>query len=210
MTGLLLIGGGGHCKAAIDVIECAGGYDIAGVIERKGADLTEVLGYPVLGTDDDLAGLLETCPAALVTIGQIMSAQARIQSFDAARLAGAEMPVITSPMAHVSRHAQVGAGTLVMHRVTVNASANVGENCILNSHCLIEHDATVGDHCHVSTGALVNGGVVIEQGCFIGSGAIVKQGARLGANSVIGAGCVVLSDVPADQIVRETPWRSRQ
>lgn len=208
MTGLLLIGGGGHCKAAIDVIECAGGHDIAGVIERQGAGLTKVLGYPVLGTDANLADLLETCPAALVTIGQIMSAEPRIQSFDAARLAGAELPAITSPLAHVSRHAQVGAGTLVMHRVTVNASAKIGENCILNSHCLIEHDAIVGDHCHVSTGARVNGGVVIGRGCFIGSGAIVKQGVRLGPNSVIGAGCVVLGDVPANQIVRKTPWRA--
>lgn len=51
MTPLLLIGGGGHCHACIDVIETAGGYAITGVIQPKSAGQAPVLGYPVLGDE---------------------------------------------------------------------------------------------------------------------------------------------------------------
>ena len=36
MTPLLLIGGGGHCRSCIDVIESAEGSEIVGVVDREG------------------------------------------------------------------------------------------------------------------------------------------------------------------------------
>jgi len=204
VTALVLIGGGGHCKAAIDVIESAG-LAIAGVLERPEAELTEVMGYPVLGSDNDLLALVADGHAALVTIGQIKSADPRIRAYDAARAAGADMPCVVSARAHVSRHAEVGQGTLVMHGAVVNAAARVGCNVIVNSLALVEHDAQVGDHCHVSTGARVNGNVTVGAGCFIGSGAVLKNGIRIGAGSVIGAGVVVLDNIPEGSMVFSTP-----
>lgn len=205
MRGILLIGGGGHCKAAIDVIETAGLFSIAGIVERAGSEVTEVMGYPVLGDDDLLTDLLRSIPAALVTIGQIKSPAARIRAFDSARAVGVELPVIVSPRAHVSRQAQLGVGTLVMHGAVVNAGAFVGENVILNSMSLVEHGVTICNHCHISTGARVNGDVAIGEGCFIGSGAVLKNGIAIGAGSVIGAGTVVLGDVPPGSFIRHTP-----
>lgn len=104
--------------------------------------------------------------------------RARIRAFVAAREAGAVLPAIVSPHAHISRHGQIGAGTLAMHGAVVNAGATVGENCILNSQSLVEHDARIGDHCHISTGARVNGDVEIGDGCFVGSGTVLKTGSR--------------------------------
>lgn len=206
MTGLLLIGGGGHCKAAIDVIEAAG-LTIAGVLDRPESGLTEVLGYPVLGDDDALPALVAQGHAALVTIGQIKSAAPRIRAFDAAQAAGARIPFVVSPRAHVSRHATLGEGTLVLHGAVINAAASVGHNAIINSLALIEHDAEVGDHCHVATGARVNGNVTIGTGCFIGSGAVLKNGIAIGAGSVIGAGAVIRHDIPKGSFVPVTPER---
>ncbi|MBT5400056.1 acetyltransferase, partial [bacterium] len=34
MNDILLIGGGGHCKSVIDVIEQEGRFNIAGIVER--------------------------------------------------------------------------------------------------------------------------------------------------------------------------------
>lgn len=208
MTGLLLIGGGGHCKAAIDVIEAAG-LAIAGVLDRPEAGLTEVLGHPVLGGDDALPALVAQGHAALVTIGQIRTAAPRIRAFDAARAAGAQMPCVVSPRAHVSRHATLGEGTLVLHGAVVNAAARVGRNVIVNSLALVEHDAEVGDHCHVATGARVNGNVTLGAGCFIGSGAVLKNGIAIGAGSVIGAGVVIRHDIPEGSFVPATPQRNQ-
>ena len=208
MTGLLLIGGGGHCKAAIDVIEAAG-LAIAGVLERPEAGLTEVLGYPVLGCDDALSDLVKQGHPALVTIGQIKSAAPRIRAFKAAKAAGAQMPSVVSPRAHVSRFAALGDGTLVLHGAVINAAAHVGRNVIVNSLALIEHDVMVADHCHVATGARVNGNVTIGEGCFIGSGAVLKNGISIGAGSVIGAGVVIRYDVPEGSFVPVTMGRTQ-
>lgn len=208
MTGLLLIGGGGHCKAAIDVIEAAG-LTIIGVLDRPEAGLSEVLGHPVLGGDEALLALVAQGYAALVTIGQIKSAAPRIRAFEAAQTAGAQMPCVISPHAYVSRHATMGDGTLVLHGAVVNAAARVGRNVIVNSLALIEHDAAVGDHCHVATGARVNGNVTIGAGCFIGSSAVLKNGIDIGAGSVIGAGAVIRHDIPEGSLVPAPPQRNQ-
>mgnify|MGYP001945027671 CR=1 FL=1 len=206
-AGLVLLGGGGHCKAAIDVIEAAG-VAIAGVLDWPEAGLTGVLGHPVLGHDDALPALVAEGHPVLVTIGQIRTPAPRIRAFDAARAAGARMPCVVSPRAHVSRHATLGDGTLVLHGAVVNAAARVGSNVIVNSLALIEHDAEVGDHCHVATGARVNGAVTLGAGCFIGSGAVLKNGITIGAGSVIGAAAVIRHNIPEGSFVPATPERT--
>ena len=103
MTGLLLVGGGGHCRAAIDVIESAG-LAIAGVLDRPEVGLINVLGHPVLGGDEVLPSLVEQGLAVLITIGQIKSAEPRIRAFNAAQAAGAgEAPPPGEPDAGAPR-----------------------------------------------------------------------------------------------------------
>lgn len=173
---ILLIGAGGHCKSCIDVIEQEGRFQIAGIVDRPGANSpAEVLGYPVIGTDDDLEQLRSRFEFALSTVGHLKGPDVRIRLYKRFIAIGYRLPTVVSPKAYVSRHACVGSGTIIMHGVTVNAAARVGVNCILNSHCLIEHDAVVEDHCHVSTGAIVNGQAVVGSGSFVGSGSVVVQ-----------------------------------
>jgi sugar O-acyltransferase (sialic acid O-acetyltransferase NeuD family) len=191
---ILLIGAGGHCKSCIDVIEQEGRFQISGIVDRTGANSpTEVLEYPLIGTDDDLGRLRVSIEHALVTVGQVQSAEVRIRLYKRLVELGYQLPVIISPKAHVSMHACIGNGTIVMHGVTVNANANVGVNCILNSHCLIEHDAVIEDHCHVSTGAIVNGQAVVGAGSFVGSGAVVVQCERVSQGSFVRAGSLFFS-----------------
>lgn len=202
MTPLLLIGGGGHCRSCIDVIEMAGQFSIAGVVQPAAARTDSLLGYAPLGTDNDLPNLLRRVPSALITVGQIKSPDPRIRLYDLLQQLGANLPVIVSPLAHISRHAEVTAGTIVMHGALINAGASIGANVIINSQALIEHDAVIDSHCQISTGARVNGGVRIGAGSFIGSGAILREGIQVGPRAIIGAGQVVLRDVPAGTTVR--------
>lgn len=208
MKMLLLIGGGGHCRAAIDVIEADGRFVIKGIVQPRADGIAPVLGYGILGEDADLPALLADTPQALVTVGQIKAPTLRRHLFESLKRLNAVMPLIVSPKAHVSRHAQVGEGTLVMHGAIVNAGARIGVNGIVNSLSLIEHDAEVGNHCHVSTGARVNGGAIIEDGCFIGSSVVLREGVRVGANSVIGAGCVITRHVAPDTVMKAQPCMS--
>ncbi len=193
---ILLVGAGGHARACIDVIEEAGQFAIAGLVGRPHEVGTRVLGYEVLGQDDDLPRLVKQYSSALVTVGQIKSAGPRVRLFELLTSLGCECPPIVSPHAHVSRHASIGAGTIVMHGAVVNAAARIGQNGIINSQALVEHDAQIGDHCHVSTGALVNSGVRVGDRSFIGSGTSVRQGIIIGSDCVIGMGQRVIANCP--------------
>jgi sugar O-acyltransferase (sialic acid O-acetyltransferase NeuD family) len=191
MKKILLIGAGGHCKSCIDVLEQIGEWQIAGIVDRKDSGVTEVLGYPVIGCDNDLVELRKQYDYALVTVGQIRSAELKIKLFNRIKRLGFIQPGLVSPLAYVSQHAQIGEGAIVMHHALINAGVKVGSNCIINTKALIEHDAIVEDHCHISTGAIINGGVVVGNQSFIGSCVTTKQAITIPPQSFIKAGALV-------------------
>ena len=191
MKEIILIGGGGHCKSVIDVIEQESQFVIVGIVDKPELIGTDVLGYPVIGSDSDLESLAKIYTYALVTVGQIRSPEARIKLFDLAKKAGFSLPRIISSRAYASNHTVIGDGTVVMHDAFINAGVSIGDNCIINSKALIEHDCQVSNHCHISTNAVINGGVTIEEGCFIGSGATTNNSITIKKNSFIKAGSIV-------------------
>ncbi len=192
---IILIGGGGHCKACIDVIEAEGRFKVKGIIDVPEKMGQSVLGYPYIGTDDDLVELVSKNRHFLITLGHINSPFLRIKLFNKIKDLGGEFPVIISPNTHVSPHAVILEGTIIMHGVILNASSKTGKNCIINSHALIEHDAIVGDHCHISTGARVNGMTKVGNKCFIGSGSVLNQSIEIAPETIIGSGSVVRKNI---------------
>jgi sugar O-acyltransferase (sialic acid O-acetyltransferase NeuD family) len=196
-TPILLVGAGGHAVSCIDVIEQQGEFTVAGLIGSGSEVGSTVLGYPVIGTDEELPSLVARYGAALIAVGQIRTSELRIRLFELLVRLGSQTPTIVSPRAYVSRHAKLGAGTIVMHGALVNAAASIGRNCIVNSNALIEHHATIADHCHISTATVVNGEVAIGAGTFVGSNSEIRQGVRIGDRCVIGMGQRVLTDCAA-------------
>lgn len=188
---LILIGGGGHCAACIDVIEQEGKYEIAGVVDSD-PSIKEIMGHPLLGNDGDLAALRLIYNYALITIGQIKSPLVRMRLFENVKSHGYLIPSIISPRAYVSQHASVGAGTIVMHDALINSRARVGSNCIINTKSLIEHDSIIEDHCHISTASIINGGVTIKRGTFVGSNAVTREVVSSKENDFIKAGSLFL------------------
>ncbi|ACF42850.1 acetyltransferase [Pelodictyon phaeoclathratiforme] len=185
---IILIGAGGHAHSCIDVIEQQGQYHIAGLVGMPHEVHDKHLGYEVIATDDDLPQLAKEYGHALISLGQILSPGSRIRLYQQAIKLGFQLPVIVAPTAYVSRHATLGAGTIIMHGAIVTAGVRVGDNCIINNRSLLEHDTTVEDHCHISTGAILNGGVTIGAGSFVGSGTVIKEGVIIGKDCVIGMG----------------------
>jgi sugar O-acyltransferase (sialic acid O-acetyltransferase NeuD family) len=200
---LILIGGGGHCKSCIDVIEQEKKFTIAGVVdipERKGQS---VLGYAIIASDDELSELVTRYSYFLITLGQIKTAQKRVELFELVQQFGAHLPLVISPRAYVSPHSKIGAGTIIMHHASINAGACIGNNCIINTASLVEHDAIVEDHCHISTSAVVNGGVRVRKCSFIGSNTMIREYIEIGENSVVGAGLRVMHNLPDKSFIKQ-------
>jgi len=202
-TNLLIVGAGGHSKACIDVIHANNQFTIQGLIGLDYQVGQMVLGYSVIGSDNDFALFRSDCEFAFIGIGQIKTASVRQNIFTDLRDLGYSFPTFASSRAYVSPFATLGAGTIVMPGCVIGPGVKVGENCIINSQALIEHDAVVGDHCHISTGARINGSVTVKGGSFIGSGSILREEISIGENSLIGAGQTILKNVPANSIVRD-------
>jgi sugar O-acyltransferase (sialic acid O-acetyltransferase NeuD family) len=195
---IILIGAGGHARACIDVIEQQGQYQIAGLVGSEEQKHTQQLGYAIVAGDDALDELAKSYHFALITIGHIETVEHRLRLYQMAVQCGFTMPVIIAPTAHVSRHASIGAGSIVMHGAIVNAGAKVGNNCIINTRALIEHDTKIEDHCHISTGAILNGDVTVGAGSFIGSGCTIKEGVSIGKGCLVGVGLSVRHNISDD------------
>lgn len=172
---IILLGGGGHCKAVIDIIEQEGKFKIFGILDLKENIGKKILGYEIIGTDEDLKFLKKDIRNAIITVGHIHTNELRVRLYNYLKSLGYNLPNVISPLAYVSKYAILGEGNVIMHHSLVNTGARIGNNCIINTKALIEHDAIVEDHCHISTGAIVNGGVIVRQGTFFGSNATSKE-----------------------------------
>lgn len=191
MNNIILIGGGGHCRSVIDVIEQEGRFKIYGIVDKSEFLEKDILGNKIIGSDKDLKKLAEKSNYAFITVGQIKSSLARIKLFNMAKKLGFILPAIISPRAYVSKHSSVGSGTVVMHDAIVNANAKVGDNCIINTKAIIEHDCVISNHCHISVNATINGSVKIKSKCFIGSNAVVSNNVLIKERSIIKAHTLV-------------------
>lgn len=188
---LILIGAGGHCHSVIDVIELEDKYQIKGLLDINLKEGDSLGNYPVLGGDELIPELTRKGCHFLVTIGQIRNSEPRVRSFQWLKECKAPIATVVSPLSHVSKHAKVGEGTVVMHQALVNAGTVIEQNCIINSRALIEHDCLIEKHTHVATGAIINGGVKVGEQSFIGSGSIIRQMLELPARSFVKASSLV-------------------
>ena len=56
--GIILVGGGGHCKSVIDVLVDSQEFKIIGILDMKNKVGSNLLGFPIIGTDEDIPKLI--------------------------------------------------------------------------------------------------------------------------------------------------------
>ncbi len=194
-SNIILIGGGGHCKSVIDVIEKQNKYNIIGILDISEKIGGTILNYEINASDDDIDQLALENIGFIITVGHIASPELRIRLFNKVKINKGKLPIIKSPSAHVSKHAYIGEGTVIMHGAVINADAKIGSNCIINNQAIVEHDCNIGNHCHISTGSIINGGCRIGNNAFIGSNVVTKQYIEIPQNTIIGMGSVITKTV---------------
>lgn len=204
---IILVGGGGHCKSCIEVIESTGLYSIEGVLDLSEKRNQKILNYTVIGTDEDIPRLAASGYSFLITSGHIKTSSIREKLFGAIKNAGGKCETVIANSARVSVYASIGEGTIIMHNAFVNANAKIGTNCIINTNAVIEHDVVIADHTHISTMAVVNGEVAIGSGTFVGSNSVVNQTVAIGNNIVIGSGTVVNKNITGEGIYAGNPFK---
>lgn len=192
---VVVIGGGGHAKVVIDILQKLNGYEVVGFTSNSN-DEKDLLGIPYLGDDSILSSLLKRGVSAFcVAIGDNML---RKKIFNKILNMGFKPINAISSFAYISQYAKIGNGVVVSPGAVINASAVIGDNVIINTLAGIDHDCIIGSDVHIAPGASLAGSVIVGDGTFIGAGCTVIPEIKIGEWTVIGAGAVVISDLPSN------------
>jgi len=189
---VVVLGASGHAKVIIEILEEMGTFDIAGCTCTP-ANSGTVIGYPILGGDEALPGLLAGgVDHAFVAVGDN---RVRWNIIRQVRALGFKLITAVSRSARISPRARLGEGVAVMPGATINVNTRVGDGAIINTGSSVDHDCVVGECAHIAPGVHLAGNVTIGEGAFLGVGSCVIPGVAIGAWSMIGAGAAVIGDL---------------
>ena len=205
MSGLLIVGAGGHARVVADILLCRG-LPVLGYVDDDPASWGSVrLGLPVLGSVEAWA---EHAPGGLVMgIGDNAARRAVVGRLG--ERAGELWRSAVHPDATVAASARLGRGVVIAARAVVNPDALIGDHAIINTGATVDHDCRLGAYCHVAPGANLAGGVEVGEGALIGVGAAVIPYLSVGRWATVGAGAVVVRDVPDGVTATGAPARWR-
>jgi sugar O-acyltransferase (sialic acid O-acetyltransferase NeuD family) len=205
---VVVVGGGGHGKVLVDILEKMGGIRIAGILDATLPLHQKVLGYEVLGRDGDLSRLVaqHEIQGAVVAIGDNWR-RSRVVASIRDLCPGIAFPNAIHPRAELAKNVRLGVGNAIMAGCAVNSDTTIGDFCILNTNCSVDHDNQIGDFASFAPNSCAGGAVHVGSFAAICLGANLIDHVTIGAHTVIGAGATVLGDLPSHGVAYGTPAR---
>jgi sugar O-acyltransferase (sialic acid O-acetyltransferase NeuD family) len=205
---LVIFGGGGHGKTLIELVQAAGAYQIAGILDDGLPAGESILGVEVLGGGEMLPVLYRKgIRMAVNAIGGISNPAIREKVFEQLEKAGFTCPAVVHPSAVVEPSATLSDGVQVFSQAYIGSETRLGFGAIANTGVVVSHDCLVDDLANLSPGALLAGGVRVGKGALVGMGVTINLSVVVGAGARIGNGATIKADVPEGQIVRAgTIW----
>lgn len=203
MSGILILGAGGHAKVVADILMCQGRHVIGFLDDNPALWDTSSLGLPILGRIDAYA---EYSPDGLI----IGIGRNRIRQAVAERLGLEAEKLWTNaihPGAIIAPSVQLGKGIAIMAGAVINPEATIGDHAIINTGATVDHDCGIGAFCHIAPGVHLAGNVRIGEGTLVGIGCAAIPGCAVGDWSTIGAGAVIVQDIPGSVTAMGTPAR---
>ncbi len=206
MQNIVIIGASGHGSVVLDCIEKEAKFQVVGFIDSYKPVGTEHNGYTVLGTEYDLPQLIEDYDifGGIVAIGDNFT---RNKIVDRIATIVTDFKYVTAvhPNAEVGKEVQIGAGTVLMPGVMVNANAIIGNHCILNTNSSLDHDGFMSHYSSLAPNVCVGGNLILGRGSAICLGSNVIENITIGANTVVGAGSLVVGNIGDQLLVYGSP-----
>lgn len=206
MSGVVVIGAGGHAKVCIELLH-AMGKQVACCVGGKDSSET-CLGIRVhKGDDHELLKKLRDEGYGLVFVA-IGSNSLRLRLATLARQLGYQLVNAISPTAVVSPSARLGQGVAIMAGAVINADSFIGDLAIINTCASIDHDGMIGEAAHIAPQCGLAGNVSVAARTFLGIGCQVIPGVSIGSDVVAGAGSVIVADVAHNTRIAGVPART--
>lgn len=203
MSGVLILGAGGHGKVVADILARCG-ISIYGFLDDNPLIWgTQILGFKVLGGIDEYQKW--DCTGLVIGVGSNRVRLAIVRRLG--KQADKLWINAAHPSAVISPSASIGRGVVIAAQAVVNPETQIGDFVIINTSATVDHDCVVNDFAHIAPGSHLAGNVTIGEGVLIGIGAHVIPGRSIGDWAVIGAGATVVHNVPEQVIAKGIPAR---
>jgi len=205
---IIIIGAARYAHVIIDIIEQMKQYVIVGLVDRAYTEGKKVMGYPLLGREEDLPELQKryAFTGAVIAVGDNA-----VRAFVAKKVAGLlpDLPFLPAfhPTAVIAPSSSVGAGSVVMAGAVINPNVQVGMHCIVNTNASLDHDGIMEDFASIAPGAVTGGDCRIGAFTAVGIGAVLLHGITVGRHSVIGAASLVTESLGDNIVAYGVPAR---
>lgn len=198
-----IIGAGTYGEVYLHYLVEDGEINVAGFIDDN-SSRQEVLGYPILGSTNDLLNLkIQGVNDIYCSIG---NNKIRTQLLDDAQIAGFETPNYLHSSSIIAEDCRIGSGVYIFPGTIIMPYVTLQDYCMVSMGAKIAHHTILGRGVFVSTGVNVGASIIIEENAFLGIGSTIMTGVkRIGKNAIIGAGAVVTKDVPDNAVVAGVP-----
>ena len=195
MRKLVLIGAGGHSRAALAAVISSGIYQVEMIGDTQNNSEysgEEIIGIPVVGLDVAYSYAMNNSTPTFVAVG---SNSERRKIHTSLIDAGLEITSIIHPSAIIGPCTKIGAGSFLAASCHIGPEVEIGESTIVNTMCNVEHESTVGKFCHLGPNSTICGRVSIGDSVFLGASSTILPYIKISSNIVVGAGGVVTRDL---------------
>lgn len=209
---VIVLGAGGNCRDVVDAmldVNAHSGEPVftpLGYLDDDPAKWGQLLGgVPVLGP---LAAVDDWPDAQFIDglngVGLTAAKAGILQTLDLPR---ERYATVVHPSAQLSTMAELGAGSVLLHNVTVNSNATIGDHVLVLPGSVVSHDDIIDNFCYLAPGVVLAGYVHLEGSVYVGARAAISHRLTIGEAAVIGIGSVVLHNVEPGVTVAGAPAR---
>lgn len=186
---IAIIGGGGHSKVIIDIIN---------TINRQKKNIYKIIGYY---DDNEKSNLYNI--EYLGKINQIYNEESNIYFIIAIgdcvvrkliynKYNKLSYITLIYPTSIISKTAVIEEGTVICAGVIIQTEVKIGKCCIINTNSNIDHESIISDFVNINPSATLCGNVLIDENTIIGANATIIEQIKIGKYNVIGAGSVII------------------
>ena len=206
---VVIFGSSDHARVVIDVTEKEGRYVIAGLIGVFKDIGEEVMGYKILGSEDNLLQIVKekNVYGGLIAIGDNY-VRLKVYKKIVKIIPDFKFVTVIHPSVQIGKNVQIGGGTMIMAGVVVNPCSVIGQHCILNTNASLDHDCVMDNFSSLAPNVATGGNVQVGECTAIGLGASISNNIVIKEHTVIGTGSVVVKDIPEFVVAYGVPAKA--
>lgn len=199
MNEIAIIGGGGHAKIIIDILQ-QNNVKIVGIYDDYLDNFIKINNIPVIGNINDIDNKYQY----ICSIGDNKIRQNIINDLENKHPNISWVNAI-HPSASICSNVKLGLGNTICCNAIIQTNSIIGNHNIINTKASIDHDCIIENFIHIAPGVTICGAVYIGNLTFIGAGSTIINKIKIGSNNIIGSGSNVIRDLGSDIKVYGNP-----